>query len=97
MAARGTVAKQEVTEKLREVFGDNFIGEHEKKIYVWANDGGDRVQIAITLTCPKVQIETGEVSADSDSAFPTTASAQSIEFTDQEKKNLEDLMARLNL
>ena len=71
MAARGTVAKQEVTEKLREAFGDNFIGEHEKKIYVWANDGGDRVQIAITLTCPKIQIETGEVSADSDSAFPT--------------------------
>jgi len=97
MAARGTVAKQEVMEKLREAFGDNFIGEHEKKIYVWANDGGDRVQIAITLTCPKVQIETGEVSAISDSAFPTTTSAQSIEFTDQEKKNLEDLMARLNL
>ena len=97
MAARGTVAKQEVTEKLKEAFGDNFIGEYEKKIYVWANDGGDRVQIAITLTCPKIQIETGEVFADSDSAFPTAASAQSIEFTDQEKKNLEDLMARLNL
>lgn len=97
MAARGTVAKQEVTEKLKETFGDDFIGEYEKKIYVWANDGGDRVQIAITLTCPKVQIETGEVTMDSDSAFPTAASAQSIEFTDQEKKNLEDLMARLNL
>lgn len=97
MAARGTVAKQEVTEKLREAFGDNFIGEYEKKIYVWANDGGDRVQIAITLTCPKIQVETGVVSTDSDSAFPTAASAQSIEFTDQEKKNLEDLMARLNL
>ena len=54
MAVRGTVAKQEVTEKLREAFGDNFIGEHEKKIYVWANDGGDRVQIAITLTCPRI-------------------------------------------
>ena len=97
MAARGTVAKQEVTEKLREAFGDNFIGEYEKKVYVWANDGGDRVQIAITLTCPKIQIETGTTSVDSDSAFPTTASAQSVEFTDQEKKNLEDLMARLNL
>ena len=97
MAARGTIAKQEVTEKLREAFGDNFIGEYEKKIYVWANDGGDRVQIAITLTCPKIQIETGATSVDSDSAFPATASAQSIEFTDQEKKNLEDLMARLNL
>ena len=97
MAARGTIAKQEVTEKLREAFGDNFIGEYEKKIYVWANDGGDHVQIAITLTCPKIQIETGEISADSGSAFPTAASAQSVEFTDQEKKNLEDLMARLNL
>ena len=97
MAARGTIAKQEVTEKLREAFGDNFIGEYEKKVYVWANDGGDRVQIAITLTCPKIQIETDTTSADSDSAFPTAASAQSIEFTDQEKKNLEDLMERLNL
>ena len=55
--AKGTVAKQKVTETIREAFGINFIGEYDKKLYVLANDGGEMVQIAISLTCPKVQVE----------------------------------------
>lgn len=57
MAAKGTAAKAEVMEKIAEVFGENFIGEVDKKLYVWANDGGERIQVAIALTCPKVPVE----------------------------------------
>ena len=39
--------------KLKEAFGENYIAEVDKKHYVWADDAGERVQIAISLTCPK--------------------------------------------
>lgn len=57
MAAKGAQAKLDVIAKIQEAFGDNFIGEVDKKIYVWANDGGEMVQIAIAMTCPKVPVE----------------------------------------
>ena len=57
MAAKGNAAKATVIEKIKEVFGDNFIGEVDKKAYVWADDGGEMIQVAIALTCPKVPIK----------------------------------------
>ena len=55
--ARGSNAKLEVTEKLRNLYGTDFIGIQDNKIYVWENDGAERVQIAIAMTCPKVGME----------------------------------------
>lgn len=62
MAAKGNVAKATVIEKIKEAFGENFIAEIDKKAYIWADDGGERIQIAIALTCPKVPIEAPNVS-----------------------------------
>ena len=62
MAAKGTVAKTKVIEKIKEAFGNDFITEIDKKAYVWADDGGERIQVAIALTCPKVPIEASSVS-----------------------------------
>lgn len=41
--ARGAIAKEEVIRKIADAFGESFIGEVDKKIYLWANDGGERV------------------------------------------------------
>lgn len=41
--AKGSNAKTAVQKKIAEAFGDNFIGEYDKKLYVWANDGGEMV------------------------------------------------------
>lgn len=103
MAARGTNAKLEVTKKIQEAFGENFVGEIDKKLYVWANDGGEKVQIAITLTCPKTFV--GEVrTAQSDGGWDFEAPPQTVEttpdpaeFSDKEKENIANLMARLGL
>lgn len=57
MAAKGSNAKLDVIAKLQEVFGENFIGEVDKRVYVYANDGGEMVQIAIAMTCPKTPVE----------------------------------------
>lgn len=51
--ARGTIGKSEVVKRIQQAFGADYIGEVDRKVYIWANDGGERVQIAITLTCPK--------------------------------------------
>ena len=68
MAAKGTVAKAKVIEKIKEALGADFIGEVDKKVYVWADDGGERIQIALSLTCPKVPIEVDAVPAETASA-----------------------------
>lgn len=64
MAAKGTVAKTKVIEKIKEALGADFIGEVDKKVYVWADDGGERIQVALSLTCPKVPIEVDAVPAE---------------------------------
>lgn len=64
MAAKGTVAKTKVIEKIKEALGADFIGEVDKKVYVWADDGGERIQVALSLTCPKVPIEIDAVPAE---------------------------------
>lgn len=106
--AKGNVAKEAIVKKIAAAFGSDFIGEYDKKIYVWENDGGERVQIAISLTCPKVPIQVDtSVSADggdwdfSDNPATSTtiavASAGPAEITEEEKNNIAELMARLGL
>ena len=99
MAVRGAIAKEKVVEKLAEAFGDNWIGEVDKKYYVWANDGGvDKVQIAIALTCPKNFVESGTSSFGSDDFdFSDEMPKAQAEISDAEKENIARLMKELAL
>lgn len=58
--AKGSIAKTNVVAKLEAAFGADYIGEFDKKVYVFADDGGERVQIAIAMTCPKNEITVGQ-------------------------------------
>lgn len=93
--AKGAIAKENIAIKLREVFGADYVGEVDKKHYLWADDGGERVQIAITMTCPKNPI--GAVSAFGDSASVETIKPAAAEITDEERNHIADLMAKLGL
>ena len=108
MAAKGSLAKEEVTKKIAEAFGQNFLGEYEKKLYILANENGEQIQIAISLTCPKNPIPFGEgqeeeekkfLDIDAGGAFGSIATPPKrvTEITEEEKRNLEALMKRLNL
>lgn len=101
MAVRGAIAKEKVVEKLAEAFGDNWIGEVDKKYYVWANDGGvDKVQIAIALTCPKTFVEAGTINTSSGSGdfdFSDETPKVQAEISDAEKENIARLMKELGL
>lgn len=106
MAARGTLAKENIAKKLQEAFGKDYIGEFDRKYYLWGNDGGERVQIAISMTCPKTPIEVDKtVDTDGDWDFTDTpktaaipiASAGPAEITQDEVDNIAELMLKLGL
>lgn len=103
--AKGAEAKERVIKKIAEAFGDDFIGEYEKKIYIWSKEDNAPVQVAISLTCPKNPIEapgTKEVLGDWDwSDSPTTNAAPTaqevVEITKEEQDNLRMMLEKLGL
>lgn len=105
MAARGTIAKEEVVKILKQAFGNRFIGEYDKKYYVSANDGGEEVQIAIALTCPKVPVGQINMSAVTNELnfeeMSNIAVAPTIfepaEVTEEELATVQELMRKLGL
>ena len=101
--AKGAEAKEYVARKLKEAFGEDYVGEVDKKYYVWSRENGQRMQIAIAMTCPKVPI--GEVPAES-SDFDWEGSSVSsepvtkhnpVEIDDDERARVAELMKKLGL
>ena len=98
MAVKGALAKELVIKKLAETFGEDWIGEVDKKYYIWSKENGERVQIAITLTCPKVMIDTGAVAAEESWDFSDVpAKKENVEISDKEKETIKLLMDQLGL
>lgn len=103
--AKGNIAKQVVIDKIHAAFGADFIGEYDKKIYVWAKENGENIQIAISLTCPKVPVEvtaapvTGDFNFEDDTPSVVVAAGayQPAEITDEERARVNDLMIKLGL
>lgn len=105
--ARGSLAKEDVVRKIAAAFGADYIGEADKKYYVYGEENGEKIQIAIALTCPKVAIETIAVSAPKPTALnfeeddgpkaKVVVPAAPIEITAEERSNIAAMMARLGL
>lgn len=102
--AKGSIAKDNVIAKISEAFGQDYVGVYDKKVYVFADDGGEKVQIAISMTCPKVPV--GVVAAPAkdgidfeDTSTPIIAPTafEPAEISDDERANVAALMARLGL
>ena len=88
--AKGNIAKQNVENKIREAFGADYIGVFDKKLYVYADDGGERVQIALTMTCPKIFVGV-------DTPAETPDVFQPVEISQEEQDNLRALIEKLGL
>lgn len=92
MAIRGAVAKQEVINKILEVFPNAFV--HDKTIRIPTMEDGQEIQIKLTLTAAK-----DLVVPNADKAIPaavlapkqpvSTVSAAAIQPTPEEKANVE--------
>ena len=103
--AKGTIGKQNVINKIKQAFGADFIGEYDKKIQVWTTENGERIQIALSLTCPKVPVAisdnptTGDFNFEDDAPNVVVAAGayQPAEITKEERERVNDLMKRLGL
>ena len=103
--AKGNIAKEAIVKKLQNVFGADWIGEYQKKYYVWTTENGERIQIAISMTCPKVQVEVAATAPGGDFNFEDDAPAAPVvatgfapaEITDEERNNIVEMMKALGL
>lgn len=105
--ARGNEAKSKVIQKMAEAFGDDWIGQVDSKYYVWSKEDGERIQIAVALTCPKNPVAVpGSESpkADAGMNFATMTEAEvphgrptTAEISESERANIQELMKRLGL
>ena len=101
--AKGAEAKEYVAKKLKEAFGDDYVGEVDKKYYVYAYEGGQKMQIAIAMTCPKTPV--GNVVEEKKEAFDWSDSGNEsapstfkpIEIADDEREKVAELMKKLGL
>lgn len=101
---KGQIAKEKVANIIKTAFTNDYIGEFDRKHYVWADDGnGQKVQIAITLTCPKVLRGIEETSPtalnfdDDENSAVEAATFKPAEISQEEQDTLAELMSKLGL
>lgn len=102
MARKGDIGREKVKQKIIAAFGEDFAGEQDKKLYVWADDGGEKVQFAIAMTMPKTQIgavpkNSNDWTEESIAPIGSVVSpvAQNISPEDEEK--IQNLMKTLGI
>lgn len=91
--AKGAVAKEEIIKKILETFEGSF--KYDKEVRIPFIENGEEVQIKVAFTCAKVNVEAGggAPAAKETVALDTT----SREITKEEKKEVDELINRLNL
>ena len=99
--ARGNEAKNFVENKIREAFGELYVGTVDKKIYVWGMENGEKVQICIAMTCPKVPVGVGSenngIDFDNMPAGGSATEFKPAEITNEETENIRKLLSELGL
>lgn len=94
--ARGTESKEIITRKILETFENSF--KYDKEIRIPIVENGELIQIKVTLTAAKVNVESG-----GDTAVPVAGNASTVNssdnlmITEQEKEDTMKLLQSLNL
>ena len=93
---RGTESKGVIFNKLKEIYPNSFWEDENKILRIPMNEGGNPIEIKVTLTAAKNILGSGAV----ESAFPTASEPvveKPVEMTEEEKENVATLLASLNL
>lgn len=90
--AKGSLAKERVMNRIRELYGNDYVGTENNKVYVYEDDGGERVQIAISFVCPKEGL-TRKTTAEENK----NPNVRHLNIDEKERQEVLDLMARLGL
>lgn len=106
MAIKGSIAKQEIAQKILETFKGSF--QYDKEIRIPWIENGEQIQIKLTLTAAKAIVDAGgdiampgniavEVAAASAQETSVSSKAANIETSAEEKENLSKLLRSLGL
>jgi len=112
MAAKGSVLKEQIIQKILETFPGAF--KYDKEVRIPGDEGGEELQIKVTFTCAKVNVEPGEDTAvpgatatatatkektnSKSESTPIAGSTMKLEApTEEEKKNVANLLNMLGL
>lgn len=99
--AKGALAKADVTKKILSMFDNAF--EYGKEIRIPMVENGEQVQIKVTLTCAKENVECGADAAlpgefpTPVNAAPTPVNTAPVQPTAEEKQNVANLLRSLGL
>lgn len=108
MAAKGSILKQEIAEKILEAFPGSFLYNNGKEIRINGMEDGSPLQIKCVLTASKTPVSAGEDTVLPGEQIQTTqasavqaATPQEAEVpqepTDEEKQRLVELLDKLGL
>jgi hypothetical protein len=104
MAAKGAIAKEQVTEAILKAFPGSF--KYEKEIRIPMMENGEELQIKVTLTAAKNMVSVGGDTAMPGAFTASPAPAQLKQDavihepavpTEEEKKNVSSLLSMLGL
>jgi hypothetical protein len=104
MAAKGAIAKEQVTEAILKAFPGSF--KYEKEIRIPMMENGEELQIKVTLTAAKNMVSVGgdTVMPGAFTASPAPAQLKQDAVihepavpTEEEKKNVSSLLSMLGL
>lgn len=102
--AKGAIAKENLMNKIINAIGLDYIGEYDKKFYFWSEENGEKIQIAISMTCPKNPVVVSsyenndldfENMGEHKEAHPTKF--EPAEITQEEKDKVAELIEKLGL
>ena len=93
--AKGSIAKEEITKKILATFDGAFINDKEIRIPIEEN--GEIVQIKVTLTCAKVNIDNPGGGVTSSAVTPAVIPAENRVITEEEKTEVRNIIKELNL
>lgn len=103
--AKGAQAKDALIKRFIAAVGGDYAGtENDKDYYFWSQENGERVQIKVSMTCPKTPIafngNGGDLNFEDDGVgggSAPAAQANPMKMDDDEKATLERLMKELDL
>ena len=101
MAAKGSIAKEEIISKILEIFPGAF--KYEKELRIPMVENGEPIQIKVALTAAKNMVSVGEDIAMPGEMTASPAPAQlkqdavMVEPTAEEKENVANLLNLLGL
>lgn len=96
MAARGTEAKKEVVNKILSTFEGAFLWNDNKEIRIPVHEGGEIIQIKVTLTAAKENVSAGDVNGNIELGVSSSPnSVFDTKLTPEEEKNVADFFNKL--